>query len=393
MVTRIYDRPDLDQRTAGKPLFVTGTLPPATERALYEGRLQIHNAIGACTARQIAGDELPPGHSIYVDNSTAEAVITWPAYVEQAAPIQNPGFEDGMAGWSAGAGWSVTTNNAITGSRSAVYQRNGGSSVISSQSRYPVNPGVPISAQCQVRQGASSAGNAGAGLRLEFRDGAGDVIGRADGNYVMSASKNAVYPSNVTAVPPAGAATVNVAGVGVRHRENKDVWIDSFSWNHKIAAVGLAVPRAFALTIEVKDSAGRVAYWTGVIGEFVVYLTSHLYQFEQIEPVVQLSAQIVGFAHSNPFKPVDAPIEAVLLSAEIVGFAHKGLEGAPPIIELTTLSAEIVGFTHKYPTSWSVAEPVMLNAEITGFRHWLEPLATVAEATILSAQITGFIHA
>ncbi len=393
MVTRIYDRPDLDQGAAGRPLFVTGTLPPATERALYEGRLQIHNAIGACTARQIAGDALPPGHSIYVDNSTAEVVITWPAYVEQAAPIQNPGFEDGMAGWAAGAGWSVTTNNAITGSRSAVYQRNGGSSVISSQSRYPVNPGVPISAQCQVRQGASSAGNAGAGLRLEFRDAAGDVIDRADGNYVMSASKNAVYPSNVTAFPPANAATVNVAGVGVRHRENKDVWIDSFSWNHRIAAVGLALPRAFVLTIEVRDSAGRTAIWTGAIGEVVTYLTSKLYPFEQIEPVVQLSAQIIGFVHKNTFKPIDAPVEAALLAAEIVGFIHKGEEEAPPVIEVASLSAGIVGFIHGYPPSGSVAEPVMLIAEITGFRHRSEPLATVAEATILSAQITGFIHA
>ncbi|WP_313249010.1 hypothetical protein [Stenotrophomonas acidaminiphila] len=265
MVTRIYDRPDLDQRRGLPALYVSGTLPSGKPGAAYEGRLQIHNAVGACAAEQIDGDTLPPGHSIYVDNSTAEVVITWPAYVEQAAPIQNPGFENGIAGWSAGAGWSVTTNNAITGSQSAVYQRNGGSSVISSQSRYPVNPGVPISAECWVRQGASSAGNAGAGLRLEFRDGAGDVIGWADGNYVMSASKNAVYPSNVNAVPPVAAATVNVAGVGVRHRENKDVWIDSFSWNHKIAAVGIGVEATLQITLRVRDSAGQSALWSGIV--------------------------------------------------------------------------------------------------------------------------------
>lgn len=265
MVTRIYDRPDLDQRRGLPALYVTGVLPGGKPGLAYQGRLQIHNAVGACTAEQIDGDTLPPGHTIFVDNDTMEVVITWPAYAEEAAPIPNPGFEDGIVGWVPGAGWSVTTNNPITGSRSAVYQRNGGSSVLSCASRYPVTPGVPINAQCQVRQGASSAGNAGAGLRLEFRDSTGAVMSTADGNYVMSASKNAVYPSNVSALPPAGAATVNIACVGVRHRENKDVWVDSFIWSHKAAVVGINTDALFNLTLRVRDSSGSSALWNGAI--------------------------------------------------------------------------------------------------------------------------------
>lgn len=265
MVTRIYDRPDLDQRRGLPVLYVSGALPNGKPGMAYEGRLQIHNAVGACTVEQIDGDTLPPGHTIFVDNESLEVVITWPAYAEEAAPIPNPGFEEGIVGWVPGAGWSVTTDNPITGSQSAVYQRNAGSSVLSCASRYPVTPGVPINAQCQVRQGASSAGNAGAGLRLEFRDSAGVVVSTADGNYVMSASKNAVYPSNVYALPPAGAATVNIACVGVRHRENKDVWVDSFSWDHKAAVVGINTAAVFSLTIRVRDSAGRSALWSGTI--------------------------------------------------------------------------------------------------------------------------------
>lgn len=265
MVTRIYDRPDLDQRRGLPTLYVTGELPWGIPGAAYEGRLQIHNAIGPCTVEKIDGDTLPPGHTIFVDNDTMEVVIAWPAYAEEAAPIPNPGFEDGITGWVPGAGWSVTTNNPIAGSYSAVYQRNGGSSVLSSASRYPVVPGVAINAQCQVRQGASSAGNAGAGLRLEFRDSAGQVVSTADGNYVMSASKNAVYPSSVSALPPAGASTVNIACVGVRHRENKDVWVDGFSWDHKAAVVGINTNAVFSLTLRVRDSAGRAALWSGIL--------------------------------------------------------------------------------------------------------------------------------
>lgn len=265
MVTRIYDRPDLDQRRGIPALYVSGLLPYAEPGVAYEGRLQIHNAVGACSVEQIDGDVLPPGHSITVDNESMEVVIAWPAYAEEAAPIQNPGFEDGISGWVPGAGWSVNSENPIAGARSAAYQRNSGSSVLSSASRYPVTPGALISAQCQVRQGASSAGNAGAGVRLEFRNSSGAVVGTADGNYVMSASKNAVYPSSVVAASPSGVDTVNIACVGVRHRENKDVWVDSFSWNHKAAIVGVIVKRVFNLTLRVRDSAGRTALWIGII--------------------------------------------------------------------------------------------------------------------------------
>lgn len=334
MVTRIYDRPDLDQRRGLPALYVTGVLPGGKPGLAYQGRLQIHNSVGACTVEQIDGDTLPPGHTIFVDNDTMEVVITWPAYAEEAAPIPNSGFEDGIVGWVPGAGWSVTTNNAIAGSRSAVYQRNGGSSVLSSQSRYPTNPGVPINAQCQVRQGASSAGNAGAGLRLEFRDAAGDVIGRADGNYVMSASKNAVYPSNVAALPPQGAATVNIACVGVRHRENKDVWVDSFSWDHKVAVVGINTDALFNLTLRVRDSAGRTAIWRGLL------------QCSNSSPEIVWTNR-----GSNAIVITETD---VVMSAETTG---AGFTGANAYSQPLNYSSFVVGSTISYEFSRAYAGP------------------------------------
>lgn len=390
-MARIYDRPDLDQVASGKPLYVTGALPPAQALDPYEGRLQIHNAIGTCAARQVGGDELPPGTRIYVDDQAHEVVIAWPGYVEKAAPIPNAGFEDGITGWSPGAGWSVTTNNAIAANRSAVYQRNGGASVISSVARYPVIPGAAIHAQCQVRQGASSAGNAGAAVRLEFRDADGEIVATADGNYVMSASKNAVYPSNVMALPPAGAATVNVAGVGVRHRENKDVWIDSFSWDHEIASVGLARPRAFALTIEVRDSAGRVAYWTGAIGEYLIYLTSRLYPIDAPEEQIALSPTIVGFVHRNQIVPAESE-DLFKFGPSITGFVHRGEAIGYPV-ERMVLGPSITGFLHRGQPTGRPDDPFNLRPSITGFIHQTHPSVSPAERALLSPTITGFVHA
>ena len=139
--------------------------------------------------------------------------------LEPGTPIVNPGPGNGMHGWEGGTGWSVTSTNPIAGSRSAVFVDAPGSVILSSLSRYPVNPDDTIHASAAIRQGASSAGNAGAGVRMEFRDADGALVGHKDGNMVMSASNNAVKPSNVVVTPgdrPAGTALVNIACHGLR---------------------------------------------------------------------------------------------------------------------------------------------------------------------------------
>lgn len=260
-----YLRPDLDQTADQLPLYITGTLPNAKPGEAYEGRLQIHNQIGACSIVSVTGSDVPPGGSWYVDGD--ELVLQWPEYAENYAPISNPGFESGMDGWTAGAGWSVTTNNPIDGTTSGVFKNASGESVLSSNSRYPVN-GESFSAHCKVRQGASSAGNAGGAVRVEFRDADGMVVGFKDGNRVMSASNNAVKPSNVAISPsdyPAGAMTVNIAGLGIRKRQNREVWADTFSWDYRVAASGVNIETQLCFTVTVRDSAGRPAQWSGCV--------------------------------------------------------------------------------------------------------------------------------
>jgi hypothetical protein len=265
MTARIYDRPDLDQQFPRPVLFVTGKFAFAEPFVPYEGRLQIVNGVGTCLVRQIDGDRLPEGTQVFVDQSTKQVVVTWPAYMPGQAPISNPGFESGNTGWAGGNGWTIATENPPSGSWAAGYLNNQGESVISNNTRYSVYPGQTTRAKCKVRQGASSEGNAGASVMLEYRNAAGEVIKAAEGNRVMSASKNRVYDSNVTGIAPAGAETINIAGNGIRFRENKILFVDDFEWDHTVAAAGLSIERTFQVSLLVSDSTGRSYLWVGSI--------------------------------------------------------------------------------------------------------------------------------
>lgn len=261
-MTRIYDRPDLDQGQRLPPLFVTGAFVDAKPGEPYEGRLQIHNGVGGMTVTQVDGDRLPNGSGLYIEGD--EVVLNWPAYSETASVIPNPGFEAGDVNWQKGPGWSIGPENPITGIRSARYGETQGSSIISNTARYPVNPGRPITASCNVRQGASAEGNAGAAVQLEWRSPDGSLLSASEGNAVMSASKNRVYPSTVQAMPPAGAALVNVASRGIRNRENKALFVDDFQWDHT-QLTGVNVDVTYQLTLIVRDAAGRSFLWIGSV--------------------------------------------------------------------------------------------------------------------------------
>lgn len=265
MTARIYDRPDLDQRRGQLPLYVLGSFPNAAPSSAYEGRLQIFNGAGDCFVRQIDGAVLPEGHRLYVDQATKQVVLAWPAYQAGAAPIENAGFESGPVGWDLGAGWVIATENPPVGAWAAGYNNQRGESIISNQARYSVHSGQVTRAKCKVRQGASSEGNAGASVLLEYRDAAGAVVRSVEGNRVMSASKNRVYDSDVVGVAQAGEASVNVASNGIRYRENKILFVDAFEWDHTVAAAGIDYETTLCITLLVSDSAGRSTLWSGCI--------------------------------------------------------------------------------------------------------------------------------
>ncbi|HHA2944466.1 TPA: hypothetical protein ACOFEE_004058, partial [Stenotrophomonas maltophilia] len=205
------------------------------------------------------------GAQLRVDQATKEVVVAWPAYQTAQAPIANPDFEQGKTGWELGPGWNITTENPPSGQWSAGYWGNWGTSRISNAARYTVQAGQITTAKCDVRQGASSEGNAGASVMLEYRNAAGEVIYTVEGNQVMSASKNRVYPSSVFGAAPPGAATINVAGNGIRYRENKILFVDNFQWDHTVPSAGINFETVLNVVLRVNDATGRSFVWSGPI--------------------------------------------------------------------------------------------------------------------------------
>lgn len=266
-----YLRPDIDQGNLPTALVLFGQPSLARPGLAYSGYLNILNRTGACAAEQISGDALPPGSSIYASGDNV--FIEWPEYSEETAVIQNPGFENSDKGWDFGSGWDVSGENPISGLLSARYSGVSGYSTLSSSSRYAVNPGEITNASCQVRQGSSSAGNAGAAVALEYRDESGSVLATHVGNYVMSGSNNAVHGSTISSVAPASSSpmTVNVASIGLRKRQNRSLYVDTFQWDAYSSVSGINHDATLKITIKLTDSDGRVAYWSGSITVAMAY--------------------------------------------------------------------------------------------------------------------------
>jgi hypothetical protein len=293
MPAHIYQRPLWDQGNWNTPIRIEGLLPDYELEQAYEGRLQIINSIGPRFVKQIGGDQLPLGSSITIDEDTAEIVVSWPPVeripgTEQRyeAVLRNADFES-SGNWQFGVGWDITTSNFISGTKSGVYQKNSGSSLLIHTGRFPVTLGQVINAQCKVRQGASAANNAGAAIQLQWRDDNDNLIATSEGNAVMSASKNAVFPSLVSAAAPAGATKVNIACRGIRIRENFDLWVDDFTWDLFYTEITYPTnpEEEYNLELQVTDAVGRIAYWTGVIGLGGIYLTSRPYGRYEIDSI------------------------------------------------------------------------------------------------------------
>lgn len=288
MTTWIYQRPVGVQKVKSYlPLYVVGLLPDYDSNQDYEGRLQLINAIGPSKARQIGGSVLPSTTRFTIDEDTQEVVISWKRvrradeYQTPPAVIRNAGFEESARFWEYGLGWDRSTENALTGSYSGRFATERGISKLVSTSRFRVKQGKAITAMCDVRQGASAEGNAGAAVILQWYDIDGNELDVSQGNAVMSASKNKVFPSKVTAVPPENAHDVAIGAFGIRNRENKNVWLDNFSWDHLVYPDINELPPEgdLDLILEVTDSTGRTAVWQGIISEDGVSVTSQLYPF------------------------------------------------------------------------------------------------------------------
>ena len=406
MVARLSLRPDLDQNVDGLPLYISGGLPEITPRLAYEGRLQIHNAIGRCSVEILAGsDPLPPGSTVYIDHASPQIVVAWPPYSQYVTPLENPGFETGdTSGWTfvPRGGYAVPVVDAAyryEGARSLKWPggrgmgSEGGIEVDAWNNTIgPCLPGQRITTR--FRGMYNPAGHHfGSQYRalVRFLDSAGNPIGSPQrGQVIKGRGQNGRWnDASVSASSPAGTAGVQLGGWLTG--SGAPTWMDAASWDVP-SEIGVDEVGIYRIALRVRDSAGRTAIWSGVLGELTVYFTTHLYPIVVEEEPIQLQASIVGFVHKNSY--LDAPDvwETAGLSAAVVGFLHKAAPSAEPI-EQAILTAQVVGFIHKGTPTGEVQENTSLSASVVGFRHRSEPLADVSESANLTAQIMGFIHA
>lgn len=265
-VPSLFNRPRLDTDSPAPPaLAVTGTLDNYEVGAAYSDRLQIENAIGKCAVEVISSD-LPIGALVYVDNLSSEVVVRWPAFSLTATDVLfNGGFEAGNEGWSLSGPWEINnTGDAETGSYSAEFKKGTRGEFKMIGSPVPVDSPTTIVITARVQQGASSAGNAGAGVGLLWYNGAGATIAETSGPKVTSGSGGAWNTASHSGTRPAGAALVAPVITGFRERENKAFWVDNVQWDHEYFA-GSDSEDGYSLSVEVTDSAGRVASWSGTI--------------------------------------------------------------------------------------------------------------------------------
>lgn len=147
--------------------------------------------------------------------------------------IANAGFESGDVSWTKGTGWSIGTysGHAFAGTQSAQWDLTG-TGDLTATTPLAVVPGQSITAACQVQQGASASGDAGARVALVWYTSGSVFISESLGNLVDSASSGAWKTSTVTATAPANAAFVAVRAKAFRTTGSEKLWVDNFTWNY-----------------------------------------------------------------------------------------------------------------------------------------------------------------
>lgn len=256
IVSILFDRPALDENL-DTPLVISGELPSYTLGAPYSESLSVTGNVGKFSAFIESDSRLPPNAYVVANNFSNRLELRWPAFESgEGSGLINGDFSLRSDGWQESPGWTFDGNSAVfhnfSGRAELVHQPT------------PAKAGDSITLSVDVQQGASSAGNAGAGVGLRWY--VGDVPQPTqDGNMVMQGAGGAWHTSTLTATAPPGTTQVSAVLTGVRKRENKRVWADNMRWDHTWV-VGVDTSEPFYAHLKVVDSRGRVAYWEGYIG-------------------------------------------------------------------------------------------------------------------------------
>jgi hypothetical protein len=151
----------------------------------------------------------------------------------QPDPLDNGGFEEGNTGWTSDAGFSIGefgNGTHFQGTWSLQWDLTGEGHSINNEATEVV-PGQTINGSCQVQQGASSSGQAGARVEILWYDASDEFLSSSLGNMVNSTSNQNWKQSSVSAVAPAGAAFARFAVFAFRLGGGDELWVDNCTWD------------------------------------------------------------------------------------------------------------------------------------------------------------------
>ncbi len=208
-----------------------------------------------------------PG-TLYLPGAFAQPTTRPPSV---PATLVNGDFESGDSDWTKGTGFSITTGSAFSGSYSAKYSGSPHTSAFIEQDAYvAVMPGDSVSATCMVKQGASSAGDAGGSVWVRWYDASHVLLSGSEGNVIDSGSGGEWKRSSVTASAPGSAAYFRVAGKCYLNGSGQPLWLDKFTVSYTPRATtgtGLVYK---ATQTDPATSAGVEPVWPDTIGGTVV---------------------------------------------------------------------------------------------------------------------------
>lgn len=153
--------------------------------------------------------------------------------------VTNGGFESGNTGWSLGTGFSIGefgNGTHFQGTWSLQWDLAGTARAINTNATEVV-AGQTIKANCQVQQGASDSGDAGAHVEVAWYDSSDELISFTAGNVISSGSNQHWKQSSVIATAPAGAAFARFAVSAFRNSGSHALWIDNCTWDAVVSSL------------------------------------------------------------------------------------------------------------------------------------------------------------
>lgn len=153
--------------------------------------------------------------------------------------VTNGGFEDGASGWSLASGFTIGefgNGTYFQGTWSLQWNSTGTGRAINTNATEVV-PGQAINGNCQVQQGASSSGQAGARAEIAWYDASDELISITSGNLIDSGSNQSWKQSSVAGIAPVGAAFARFSVYAFRTGGSHALWIDNCTWDAVVSSL------------------------------------------------------------------------------------------------------------------------------------------------------------